>query len=376
MTRILSNNVFNVFAFRILNMLSQYSVETTKALTKEHKSKHGIYFTPKSVRDLVWEHITTTPTNILEPSAGSGEFVDDCRERFPNANVVGIELNANMAKSRGFVNRDFLEWESDTSFDLIIGNPPFVQRSKGHISDKNVVSGRSNLYVEIIYKCLTQHLAPGGTLAFVIPASIGNSAFYAPTRKILCALDIIAFKVLDTHDFAETSTRICVLVVKNSPGIGRFVYNGFLCENPPDVSTSSIGTLNVTFKTGHCHAQVKQYFTKSSATPFFTNRDIGMGSLVLGDKTRYLSDGATKTFSGRALLIKTASAARRGGRFVFGFSLYDGERWSADNDVIIIRGKDIDIVYDILQKQETLDFINMLTTNGHINMKLLKSIPM
>ena len=90
MTRILSNNVFNVFAFRILNMLSQYSVETTKALTKEHKSKHGIYFTPKSVRDLVWEHITTTPTNILEPSAGSGEFVDDCRERFPNANVVGI----------------------------------------------------------------------------------------------------------------------------------------------------------------------------------------------------------------------------------------------------------------------------------------------
>ncbi len=357
-------------------MLSQYSVETTKAFTKEHKSKHGIYFTPKSVRDLVWEHINITPTNILEPSAGSGEFFDDCLERFPGATVTGVELDAGMAQAKGFVNQDFLEWKSDISFDLIIGNPPFVQRNKGHASDKNIVSGRSNLYVEFIYKSLTQHLAPGGTLAFVIPASIGNSAFYAPTRKLLCALDITAFKILDTHDFAETSTRICVLVVKNSPGGGRFVYNGFLCENPPDVSTSTIEALDVTFKTGHCHAQVKQYFTDSSTIPFFTNRDIGMGSLVLSEKTRYLNDGATKTFSGRALMVKTASAARRGGRFVFGFALHDGERWSADNDVIIIRGKDIDVIYDILQKQETLEFINMLATNGHINMRLLKNIPM
>jgi hypothetical protein len=164
--------------------------------------------------------------------------------------------------------------------------------------------------------------------------------------------------------------------VKNSPGSGRFVYNGFLCENPPDVSTNTIDTLDVTFKTGHSHAQVKQYFTASSTIPFFTNRDIGMGSLTLGDKTRYLNDGVTKTFSGRALLVKTASAARRGGRFVFGFALYEGDRWSADNDVIIIRGNDIDVIYNILLKQETLDFINMLTTNGHINMQLLKNIPM
>jgi hypothetical protein len=351
-------------------------METTKALTKEHKAKHGIYFTPKSVRDLVWEYIDTPPAAILEPSSGSGEFFDDCRERFPDATLVGVELDADMAKAKGFVNQDFLNWESGISFDLIIGNPPFVQRDKGHVANKNIVSGRSNLYVEFIYKCLTQHLAPGGTLAFVIPASIGNSAFYAPTRKLLCGLDIVAFKILDTHDFAETSTRICILVVKNSPGSGRFVYNGFLCENPPDVSTRTIGALDVTFKTGHCHAQVKQYFTDSSVIPFFTNRDIGMGYLALSEKTRYLSVGVTKTFSGRALLVKTASAARRGGRFVFGFSMYDGDRWSADNDVIIIRGNDIDIIYDILQKQETLDFINMLATNGHINMRLLKNIPM
>jgi hypothetical protein len=131
----------------------------------------------------------------------------------------------------------------------------------------------------------------------------------------------------------------------------------------------------VSFKTGFCHASVKNHCAERGDIPFFTNRDIGMGSLELSDKTRYLNDSATKYFSGKALLVKTASAARRGGRFVFGFALCDGERWSADNDVIIVRGNDISIVYDVLKKQETIDFINMLATNGHINMRLLKNVP-
>ncbi len=88
-------------------MLSSYSVETTKALTKEYKSKHGIYFTPKSVRDVVWQYIDIKPVTILEPSAGSGEFFDDCRERFPDATIVGVELDADMAETKGFINQDF-----------------------------------------------------------------------------------------------------------------------------------------------------------------------------------------------------------------------------------------------------------------------------
>ena len=82
-------------------MLSSYSVETTKALTKEHKAKHGIFFTPKSVRELIWGYIDITPTTILEPSAGSGEFFDDCREKFPDATVVGVELDSSMAEVKG-----------------------------------------------------------------------------------------------------------------------------------------------------------------------------------------------------------------------------------------------------------------------------------
>jgi hypothetical protein len=358
-------------------MLSSYSEDVTKSLSKDYKARNGIFFTPKSVRDMLWEYIDTRPTKILEPSAGTGEFFDDCRERFPDAIITGVELDADMAKTRGFVNADFLEWQADEVFDLIIGNPPFVQRPRGHKANKNIASGRSNLYVEFIHKCITRHLAPRGTLAFVIPATIGNSAFYEPTRRLLCSLDVVAFKILDAHDFVETSTRVCLLVIRNNPGMGRYVYNGFLCECPEFTSSTkvTVGELDVTFKTGHCHAQVKRHFVPDGSIPFITNRDIGMDAIVFGGKTRYLSEESTKTYSGRALLVKTASAARRGGKFEFGFTMYEGDRWSADNDVIVIRGKDIDVVYGVLKRQYTRDFVKMLSTNGHINMRLLKNIP-
>jgi hypothetical protein len=144
---------------------------------------------------------------------------------------------------------------------------------------------------------------------------------------------------------------------------------------PPKETSRTVGSLDVTLKTGYCHAQVQKHFVEHSDVPFITNRDIGMDSIAMSSKTRYLDDDTTKVYAGRALLIKTASAARRGGKFVFGFAMYDGDRWSADNDVIIIRGKDVDVVYDILRRPETIDFIDMLSTNGHINMKLLKNIP-
>lgn len=357
-------------------MLSAYSIEKTKAFDAKYKKEHGIFFTPKSVRDLVFEQLKDIdPERILEPSAGSGEFVDDCRRIFPNATVVGVELDPSLAKDNGFVNEDFLKWESDDTFDLIIGNPPFVQRPRGFASDSACVKGRSNVYIEFIYKCLTKHLSRDGVLAFVVPATIGNSAFYEPTRKLLTRLDILLFKILDVHDFAETNTRICILIVRNSPGSGRFVYDGFLCEHPPSASDDRIGNLDITFKTGFCHAHMKPYISASGDIPFFTNRDIGSDRIVTSDKTRYVENvPMNKMFSGRCLLVKTASAGRRGGRFEFGFAFYEGV-FSADNDVIVVRGNDVDKVYSIIRKRETANFVDMLVTNGHLNMKLLRSIP-
>jgi hypothetical protein len=117
---------------------------------------------------------------------------------------------------------------------------------------------------------------------------------------------------------------------------------------------------------------------KESDIPFVTNGNIASGYLVLGEKTKYLSADTTKKYSGKALLVKTASAGRRGGKFVFGFATIDMPAWAADNDVIIVRGsgEDLELVHGVLKNQKTLEFIDAIVNNAHISMGLLKSIPL
>jgi tRNA1(Val) A37 N6-methylase TrmN6 len=161
--------------------------------------------------------------NILEPSCGSGEIISKIISKYPSANITGVELDHEMANlctktypSANIINHDFLTWKSDQKFDFIVGNPPFVVRPAGYKNNPAIVKGRSNLYVEFLYKCLTEHLADDGILAFVIPSTIGNSVYYEPIRKLIITKDIMSFEILEKHDFCDTNTRLCILILKNS----------------------------------------------------------------------------------------------------------------------------------------------------------------
>lgn len=69
---------------------------------------------------------------ILEPSAGKGNILDHLIDKYhtDSKNVACIELNPELrmilgSKKYRIVDADFLEYECDESFDLIIMNPPF-----------------------------------------------------------------------------------------------------------------------------------------------------------------------------------------------------------------------------------------------------------
>ncbi|CAA29835.1 hypothetical protein FK948_p1 [Paramecium bursaria Chlorella virus NC1A] len=374
--------------------VEQYTQVTTdfeKTLTKEKKSKQGIFFTPKTVREKLFgftEHFQNTPGfSILEPSCGTGEIISECVERFPLASIKGVELDNDMSTicskkyaeyNVDIVNEDFLLWKGG-KFDFIVGNPPYVVRPSGYKNDNRIAKGRSNLYVEFLYKCITEHLKEDGILAFIIPSTIGNSSFYEPIRKLIITLDILSFEILDKHDFCDTNTRLCSIVIKNSPGTGKYTYRDYICDKDiPHHGNSYIGSLDLKFKTGFAWANVNKFFTDKSEIPFFTSSNIKLNEIHIGDKMKYLTQDTTKFFTGKALLIKTASAGKRGGRFEFGFSLYENDKWAVDNDIIVIQGPDtvLSIVQDVLMKDVTNEFINILVNNGHISMKLLKSIPL
>lgn len=365
-----------------MDQYTETTKEFVKTLTKQKKSEQGIFFTPKSVRDKLVSFVNHAQ-NILEPSCGSGEIISELISKYPSAHIMGVELDQEMANlcnktypSANIINHDFLTWKSNKKFDFIIGNPPFVVQPAGYKSNPAVVKGRSNLYVEFLYKCLTEHLADDGILAFVIPSTIGNSVYYEPIRKLITTKDILAFEILEKHDFCDTNTRLCILVIKNSSGSGRHVYEDYIITGSISKPERTLGSLNLTYKTGFCWANVSKFFVDKSDIPFFTCGNIKLDEICVGPKTKYLSKDSTKFFTGKALMVRTASGGKRGGKFELGFALYDGNKWGVDNDVIVIQGPDINDAYNILKKSETLDFIKMLVNNAHISMKLLKLIPM
>ena len=72
------------------------SVRLTKECSAQLKKSQGIYLTPRPVREQLWGLLPQRykPKRILEPSFGSGEFLQDAVERFPGVRALdGIELN-------------------------------------------------------------------------------------------------------------------------------------------------------------------------------------------------------------------------------------------------------------------------------------------
>ena len=69
--------------------------------------------------------------NILEPSAGNGNVIQALRQNKVQCIITALELRE---EERDSLNRlsdkviidNFLEWEADKNYDVIIGNPPYT----------------------------------------------------------------------------------------------------------------------------------------------------------------------------------------------------------------------------------------------------------
>jgi hypothetical protein len=196
------------------------SLDLTKSLSKEVKKNNGIFFTPRTARINVFELLEKhkiKPKNILEPSFGSGEFLDDLYLKFPKAKIIGVEkCNElfNSVKYPNLQNIDFLMYNTKTKHDLIIGNPPFVIIPKSEETLKCQTS-RPNLFVQFIYKSL-ELLTKNGYIAFILPTSFFNCSYYEKMRKILFEqTTILEVQPLECK-YLETQQDTFLLLLKNT----------------------------------------------------------------------------------------------------------------------------------------------------------------
>ena len=100
--------------------------------------------------------------NVLEPSCGSCEYILALKEKY-EVNITGIEFNDTIYESikhlhNNIIHNDFIQYDFDKTFDLIIGNPPYFVMKKKDVNKEyyKYFDGRPNIF--ILFIIITFHL--------------------------------------------------------------------------------------------------------------------------------------------------------------------------------------------------------------------------
>lgn len=170
-------------------------------MTSPHHKESGAYYTPDAVAEslLRWA-LRGEDDRLIDPSCGDGRFIAGHR------NSVGIEQDPGAAKRAierapwALVHEgDFFSWASNTHerFDCAAGNPPFIryQTFKGEVRETALrlcaqvgakFNGLASSWAPFLVATATL-LAPGGRMAFVVPAEIGHAPYSAPLIEYLAS---------------------------------------------------------------------------------------------------------------------------------------------------------------------------------------------
>ena len=366
------------------------SLALNKKLSKEDRQDQGIFFTPKKARELLFEEfdkLKVMPKNILEPSFGSGEFIDDAYMKYPNAKITGVEYNEivfNSFKNSNIslVQSDFMKYKSDTMFDTIIGNPPYFI-----IKDKNpkCMVGRPNIYIAFLYKCLDEHLSNNGYLGFVLPTSLYNCSYYEPMRKYIydnCTIHFV--KTLDVKYYETGQDTMLIILQKTKDAEHKYIFNRngshyitpFYKElNTLVANTITIKELGLYVKTGDVVWNQEKDKLANDGTLLIYNTNIMNGELNLNilpikeiqEKKQYIKGFHKHPIKGIAILVNRGYGNVK---YKFNYISVDLKEFYAENHVNMIlpnnseSEKNLEVVKKSFEDEKTMKFIEMFVGNG------------
>lgn len=222
-----------------------------------HRKKFGQYFTPRTIRDELLHHLPTgyKKLKILDPACGTGEFLASAAEHFPWAELEGWDIDPKLIKIAQAISpksklliKDSLAESPTPIYDLVIGNPPYYEFSPNIEVKKKfgtVLSGRTNIF-SLFIKLGLDLLKEGGYLAYVVPPSMNNGAYFSRLREyIVKNSNIELLKILDNtslfHD-ALQMTMLLILQKGNNNGDHIFRRNGIL------IFSEDVSYLNASFR--------------------------------------------------------------------------------------------------------------------------------
>jgi len=177
-------------------------------------NKAGVYYTPEYIADFVASKVSgllhSKNPEILEPCIGEGVFIKSLHKNLScniNPVIEAVEINEDTCKLTRKIynskmlskinNIDFLSYNTKKRYDLIIGNPPYVNQRHMTTEQVEMCSKLSldgaggdlkipliNLWTAFIIKSCNM-LSDNGVIAFVLPSDLAHVKHAEPIKKYL-----------------------------------------------------------------------------------------------------------------------------------------------------------------------------------------------
>ena len=282
-----------------MNMYSDLSYRLTKELHKDIKKNQGIFFTPPRTIINNINEISSYMNNIhtiLEPSCGSCEFITYLHKNYPNTSITGIEYNEEIYDKIKIYNNDkiniikrnFLTFETNEKYDLIIGNPPYFVIHKSTIDKEyyEYFDGRPNIFILFIIKSLKM-LNNNGIFNFVLPKSFLNCLYYDKTRQYIFD-NFYIINILECYDkYIDTSQETITLIVQKRDDELDTIHNNNLKFTINKYKFCIFGTQENILKLHLLYENSKSLHS--------LNFKVNVGNIVWNQNKAILTDDNTKT---------------------------------------------------------------------------------
>lgn len=224
------------------NYIEEYTKESIDYLKNtdiKKRKKLGQYFTPKSIRELLLSKLPKKDNaDILDPACGSGEFLLSCKKYFKNPILYGfdidkklINISSKLVKNASIKNFDFLNIDiNKKKYDYIIGNPPYFElKLNEEIKKKyfDIIKGRVNIF-SLFIKTGLDLLKDGGYLAYVVPPSMNNGAYFSKLREYIIKNSSLEYlHIIDGADnFHLANQKVMLIILKktNSKKSSKYIF--------------------------------------------------------------------------------------------------------------------------------------------------------
>ena len=394
--------------------MEQYSIltqEITNSIDKDTKKKHGIFITPRSIIEIMIKLLNKYMKNIntiLEPSCGSCEIINYIDSKYKSKKIVGIELNSKLYdkitdlqfnNDTILLNEDYLTYNDDNEYDLIIGNPPYFVMPKSKVDKQyyNLFDGRPNIFIMFIIHSLDK-LAKNGIMCFVLPKNFLNCLYYDKLRNHINK----NYTILNIHDtssekFIDTQQDTMIFTIQNKKPKsnskwvmekqGYTIFNDNVSKLQSYYEGSTLlDTLGFCVKVGNVvWNQVKNKLTNdSSKTLLVYSSNIKDNKLQIQNfnneqKKQYINIDGNR---GPMLIVNRGYG---NGEYKFNYSVINpDQKYLCENHIICIVPKNnmdyktlmsnYEKITDSFENEKTKEFIKYYFANNGINTVELQTV--